>query len=314
MNVVDSRQGSEQNNEQTGAEITGEDRRQRCLKIMKKLFFSLLLGTIIAVCWVLVIHTLKWIAIKGNEFELLTVVQQQQQQQRQHLHQHRVGHQFMSIREAGSDFNGTIDDPLLNRTKLAAESEQARSRNRSTDNRLMRRQEDTAAGAKLDEELQASPVIERQTFAHKRVLHLSSIAGQQEQQQQEPPPPPQRQDKKKSNPSEPVMEPTMVDDELAARPESNYADELIPLSSQPESAAPSQTSGADSYFNAADSMLSEDKSGEDQPKRVAGLVYRAPFFTSWFISTWNILFMPVFALISSCCFMNEDNTTKKLLV
>ena len=47
---------------------------------------------------------------------------------------------------------------------------------------------------------------------------------------------------------------------------------------------------------------------------IAGLVYRAPFFTSWFVSTWNILFMPVFTLISSCCFRNEDSTTKKLLV
>jgi hypothetical protein len=43
------------------------------------------------------------------------------------------------------------------------------------------------------------------------------------------------------------------------------------------------------------------------------LVYRAPFFTSWFVSIWNIAFMPVFTIISSCCFRNEESTTKKLL-
>lgn len=58
--------------------------------------------------------------------------------------------------------------------------------------------------------------------------------------------------------------------------------------------------------------LVEQRTGSPTP--MASLVYRAPFFTSWFVSIWNILFMPVFTLISSCCFRNEDNTTKKLLV
>ena len=63
-----------------------------------------------------------------------------------------------------------------------------------------------------------------------------------------------------------------------------------------------------------DSKSSLDSGSLERSAPVAGLVYRAPFFTSWFVSIWNILFMPVFTLISSCCFRNEDSTTKKLLV
>ncbi|KAG9510336.1 Solute carrier family 35 member F4, partial [Fragariocoptes setiger] len=41
--------------------------------------------------------------------------------------------------------------------------------------------------------------------------------------------------------------------------------------------------------------------------------YEAPFFTAWFCSVWNILFMPMFTLISTCCFRHEDTTTRKLV-
>lgn len=280
------------------------------------------MGTIIAVCWVLAIHTLKWIAIKGNEFELLTVTRQQQEQLQQfqtrrvHYLRHKQSDAAKEDAPGGGDTGvrfKSIPDTDVSESRsplnIATNSTNNDTRGEISDasryilQRLIKRH-DVGHLAKVEPEREVartSPVIERQNLTHRRVPHLSSIAGQQQPKRQKPQP----QQSANKNSDDSLME--SLEDHIAR--EANNGDELSESPDQPTNLQSAQQS-SDGYIDQAASA----QIGDDQPKRVAGLVYRAPFFTSWFISTWNILYMPVFALISSCCFRNEDNTTKKLIV
>lgn len=323
---------------------------------MRKLFFSLLLGTIIAICWVLVIHTLKWIAIKGNEFESLTIVQQQQQQHR--FHQLRLRSslpttllddetgQLMATRDNGqiestmpkishlrvknqsSSLLMNNNDTLPSRNNASDERSSRSSSNSSNSaaiSRIFSRQRRQESSSSLDEKSYpdqsveaaafASATIQRQrtTPAHSKRLnlaHLNSIAGQQKQQHADGEAnefalvePAGGQSAKESN----------SDDSLTSNDDDDDVDdELKSLASQQHILEPHSIQ-AGGHSNQRPAGAGDHRMQPDE-KLVGGLAYRAPFFTSWFISTWNILFMPLFALISSCCFRNEDNTTKKLLV
>lgn len=280
---------------------------------MKKLFFSLLLGTIIAICWVLVIQTLKWIAIKGNEYEMLTMVQQQRANQLQYLRQPAASDPGAPFAGPTLESSGDIseDQSQLSSNKTqSSNTTQPETGTASSLARIIRRRQDVAESANSDaaheseDTAQSSPVIERQVHPHKRVLHLSSIATQRQRPQQQ-----QQQPSHKTSAgreSDELSVESTADDQLDR--EANDGDELIQLPSQTEDRPGS------SVHRETDPYLYQEQLGNDQPSKVASLIYRAPFFTTWFISIWNILFMPVFALISSCCFRNEDNTTKKLLV
>lgn len=93
------------------------------MQIMKKLFFSLVLGAIIAICWVMIIHTLKWIAIRGNEFEILNQQQQAAALLGPQQHQHRSSpvlqaeHLLQSAAAAG--FAMSAGESLLLKTPSA---------------------------------------------------------------------------------------------------------------------------------------------------------------------------------------------------
>ena len=147
--------------------------------------------------------------------------------------------------------------------------------------------------------------IDQQT--RKRVSQVGSIVSQEQtsQDKQRKPKPAYNQNDDRSD------EPTFIDHGVHSIAKDNSTNvEEIPSSDLDENGA--TASGPD---------LGQDQAGMPQQipngKATTGAqvaFYRAPFFTSWFVSVWNILFMPVFTLISSCCFRNEDSSTKKLLV
>lgn len=174
---------------------------------------------------------------------------------------------------------------------------------------------------------------ERQLF-QKRLMHLSSIVPQPQQQQQQ-------QRNRGSLPSygdtatPPIVMDTNYEDSLKSEATNGNSatsfdgetgdnlDQGQPSSWSGQgdgdgslaaaSNIPPQSSILDQQLGPNNQVLDSELLERGTPVQ-ASLVYRAPFFTSWFVSIWNILFMPVFTLISSCCFRNEDNTTKKLLV
>lgn len=170
---------------------------------------------------------------------------------------------------------------------------------------------------------------ERQLY-QKRLMHLSSIVPQ---------PQPQQQHRNRNLPgtdsfttTPPMVMDTSYEDSLkseanngnSAPSSSSFEENQDNLdlgqasNSWPRQADDSQISPQLNMLNGQQIGPTSNQIDSDVMERgapvQAGLVYRAPFFTSWFVSIWNILFMPVFTLISSCCFRNEDNTTKKLLV
>lgn len=78
---------------------------------------------------------------------------------------------------------------------------------------------------------------------------------------------------------------------------------------------PIDGAGSDPSSDANELATGQVRSAGTAPQQPpSAVVYRAPFFTSWYVSIWNVLFMPIFTLISSCCFRGEDSNTKKLLV
>lgn len=342
--------GSEQCNDQE------HEDRPSCYQIMKKLFFSLVLGTIVAICWVMIIHTLKWIAIKGNEFEMLNQQQQQQaagqpaqpQQPHQHHnpnHPQQQPHQQHSQQTQQSHHlhhrssSAALPPVLLLEQQLKhldapapADAGLLEWRRSPLSAGPMARLDGGAGDAKLvpPQKLNRPPEVERRRdkmrsrraasegadngaddddsndneppqtpggrLQSRRLAHLGSIAPQAQQLS--------------------TLGPAMVPDFSAT----NYQEE--PLKSEPilpneSSADPSRLDSFNSDWPSnpvGDNGLPPDAGALERATPLQAFAYKAPFFTSWFVSIWNILFMPVFALISSCCFRSEDTTTKKQLV
>lgn len=425
------------------------------MQIMKKLFFSLVLGTIIAICWVMIIHALKWIAIRGNEFELIN----QQMLLQQHAH-HRptpslsaasfqgtgggsgaaisagntnsissptasiemisaASHiENMDQANAGDSsattydklrssvlFLTTFENVVEDKTEPTKESElspvkpnhynnnnneQTTRKNISSrsvlffndDNnnttpiagrrkRLEKRlatANDDGAGDNDDNDndnsddsnsknatmsnplepdsqavivrenqhkSQTTPVHHHHQIQPKRVMHLSSIVHQQagavnKQQHKSTPTtnnnininnrninaPPvvlidlnnPNNNQEESLKSEPIAGGVPADGITIINPSAAQTE------TSPETGAISSSSASNNQDSSSSNQWPTRPSLERSTPQVAGLVYKAPFFTSWFVSSWNILFMPIFTLISSCCFRSEDSSTKKLLV
>lgn len=314
---------------------------------MRKLFFSLLLGIIIAICWVLIIHTLKWVAIQGNEFALTS----------QHQPQDELAKAKQAL--ASSHRSIVLQPPLpslpanvrLGRHLAAGvpegqegspTSEEARpppppgstgqpGKQTLPSSQLLKQISPDSSNE--PGEISTSPISAARS-ARQRRLHENP--GENENDDDD--------DGSDDGAAQPSIE-LGSRDGLAATPDKrprldhqrgrghDRTRQPGPSSSATITSTPMTTevSVNDWPHQAAPESNSERLSGEaglagdlDRPAQAApsstltasavGLPYRAPFFTSWFVSTWNILFMPVFTLISSCCFRNEDSNTKKLLV
>jgi len=323
---------------------------------MKKLFFSLVLGTIIAICWVMIIHTLKWIAVRGDEFEALRMQQfhhHRSQQLGSAAHQ-EDGPALRVSRMADApvplpapNWPRSSAPPIGNEAELArlqpgsstpaAAVLSQRLRGRGPKRRdglargeaqvlqvgraLQRRtnddeEDDNDSEIPTDSDLLSAQLattattsasqswLERQVQP-KRTPHLNvpSITPHRQQQQQQ-----QQQQKQRSAQTsiDGGRSSTVTPPEFALE----FGGEL-------RGKEPQEQLDTDEREPSLSEWPSQPVLAAGQLQRgapVAGLLYRAPFFTSWFVSTWNILFMPIFTLISSCCFRNEDSTTKKLLV
>uniref|UniRef100_A0A6G1S3Y8 Solute carrier family 35 member F4 n=1 Tax=Aceria tosichella TaxID=561515 RepID=A0A6G1S3Y8_9ACAR len=461
-NAMSSEQCNEQDNEDS----------PNCMQIMKKLFFSLVLGTIVAICWVMIIHTLKWIAIRGNEFELwqlqlqqqqqlllqahtqlqppsanynspdnihqanlllahqsIQVAKQQQQQTssntttaksnntmrtaegvsnetaatsaRPQLYQgdqeeadtglvgqrrrrRRRGHRMSNndTQASGRD-DDEIKEALDRRTRRAllgqpaptrASHEQfGRQAKRDNDashstavvpfasmitggrqqqlpgaNRRIKQstaQGDDDAGGQLPSLVGESGRIE-ELPQRRRLMQLSSISHEQVP----------RTNSNSNNNDKPVAA-----DQYRQRPTAGLANQqsagmrvlaemgdendeldssgndlttILPLGPQNQpmnNGALDQSAAASATMSILPTSPASGDPDQSAPQHLSSaierspapvdgqvgeaqvLVYKAPFFTSWFVSIWNIAFMPVFTIISSCCFRNEESTTKKLL-
>lgn len=308
------------------------------MQIMRKLFFSLLLGTLVAICWVLIIHTLKWIALKGNEFEasLGTTIQPQASASsptgvivqppsligdqlvhqgqplsasRRPLHLHLVQSvgqhqdstpQLHRLSPAAQPIQGVTQPAETGATVLAGHQPKKIQKNR----RRKRRRRTAQAGSseENDEAIQEVSLPPPPRLLKQAPL-MSSRRRPSPFATPSPPPP-------VTWPSDLLAGAESAGDESDADDDSTAGDSgpwLSPGGQQQQQPTSIQVQRPTSQVAAE----LADRSGQFN---TAGLMYKAPFFTSWFVSIWNILFMPIFTLISSCCFRNEDSTTKKLLV
>lgn len=256
---------------------------------MKKLFFSLVLGTIIAVCWVMIIHTLKWMAIRGNEFEGLLLQQQ------------AGASASASALAANQPARLPPGGALLERLARAPDGASGQLALTLKKPRAFAALEQTAA--RVGQQRRQEPQMQSQPQFQ---AHLRPRA------------------RRPGTPLLPATEEEPLKSEASFNAPSSSRDQLDQLEpDEPEAAAPQPPllqPQLDETAAAAEGEQQATPIASQLAERAASfvapnaLLYRAPFFTSWFVSTWNILFMPVFTLISSCCFRNEDNTTKKLLV
>lgn len=294
---------------------------------MKKLFFSLILGTIIAICWVTIIHTLKWIAIKGNEYELI----QQQNLHPLHRSLDNLAASETSAALAASDsilkFQSVVQPSGGNYDRLTRHREAVRS----SEPRLTRLDwgvgkaevSDVRRRRSLDDD---SSTADEEDDSSGQMGGKQLIVGMSIEQ---PDPKRMQGSWKRPNGGGGQQVPTKLkiaqdSDEARRTPPTTLTPPILDspqddsLRSEPPELPAERNSLAAELANGWPSPNSVARVPESAltggPNQRAGLVYRAPFFTSWFVSTWNILFMPVFTLISSCCFRNEDSSTKKLLV
>lgn len=391
---------------------------------MKKLFFSLVLGTLIAICWLMIIHTLKWIAIRGNEPLEWQEARQQQQQvgaaaaagQVVQFHQVQLEQVAAQFAAAPSNYKlgeqiGAVVAPTTTTTTTTSGYETSGAANESAVVGRARRGRHTRAkprhlSANLD--LEGSGGLRNSLASHLsgsadqiaavapdegapngqgRVLQLSSISRERppsqlapgrgapssarERQQQirannnkhantsgpkrlvasENDDDNDRDDRNNNNGNNNGNNGNNGDDDddgrrasdedendeldSSASGEPSQAQPLAPLPPQQDrdnnhqrrpqlkttaaaAAPPSDqdelvaSSAGGSASQAAEAAASAATNVESAPSARAFL-YRAPFFTSWFVSIWNIAFMPIFTIISSCCFRAEDSTTNKLL-
>lgn len=287
------------------------------MQIMKKLFFSLILGTIIAICWVMIIHTLKWIAIKGNEFELI-------QQQQAHDHKLAAAAAAAAASDSITNFRPQADqlgtaspfDRLSGAGQLALSSPpppRLEPSEGAAESGLAKRFLDDFDGDS-DDSGTGQPVAEM-SIEQQDPKQQAARRRERVQQANSNNNVPRRikiaqSDWTKSTPASGA--PAMLD----AAP---YNEETTLKSETPETSPATNSLVAE----LANGWPSSGPSSSRIPEAVASnnpnqphseLMFRAPFFTSWFVSIWNLLFMPVFGLISSCCFRGEDSSTKKLLV
>lgn len=245
---------------------------------MRKLFFSLILGTLIAICWLMIVHTLKWVAIRGQPLELLA-----------------GGGGGQLALGAGSSPPAALllaPAPALD----AAGAAQMRRRRRRQE--APGRPEEAAES----EEEEEPPPTRRPQTVGKALASIEQMADGLMRRSQ----------LAKLNAINSAPPPT-ASAETALSDAAENDPPPRPALPADEDAVGLQTGGRLAVGGGG-----QDASQVAAPPQTTTTAaqpnYRAPFFTSWFVSIWNILFMPVFTLISSCCFRNEDSSTKKLLV
>lgn len=384
-----------------------------CWQVMKKLFYSLLLGTLIALCWMIIIHTLKWIAIKGNESDQMgaTLLNPSSMASVNGFNNNLNPSPMASVLGPNRHFLNLPADSLLelgvakdqtgNRRRRLAQVAKVNSPEEASLIRLVDGKPLANNHLKRDEASQSDPftLLNKQTNARrlsnkvKQANKQSSVVAaaiqrvdnekkpsqndntlqqahktnskidtddqddefasnrynktnqdkrqaQQSQQSQQSQKSQKSQQPSRRSPSaiqdntnqlNPVAEltanfnaPTPI--ELAPSELGAEMDEEPTSSSSSATGNPFNTNAIGDQQNqnfvpqSRKAMPLENKSILSRAPLAAQsnlhstMFYRAPFFTSWFISCWNMLFMPVFTLISSCCFRGEDSTTKRLLV
>lgn len=283
------------------------------MQIMKKLLVSLLLSTLVAICWVLIIHTLKWIAIRGNDFEAaLSQAQASASMPAAAIVQAQVGTQLVQRSEPSLASHlghlqllGASAAPYPPNYRAAQQSAQqavrrvhsaGSSRNyelEKVDRRRARRRTRAAAQDGSNEE-------------NDEVGHETSLAPPASPRR---PASPAQSSPAQSSSARPITWPAELPTGADESVDDGQDEDGWPA---PAANRPGQVDQVQRQANQLAEL--QPSRAPSQGQLSPGLSYKAPFFTSWFVSIWNILFMPIFALISSCCFRNEDSTTKKLLV
>lgn len=392
--------GSEQCNEQD------QEDRPNCVQIMKKLFFSLLLGTIVAVCWVIIIHTLKWIALRGNEpfdssaqlmmiggtsggamqkpiatltssrrvgpaleqmfhsqlyssslestspsnanLQVSSLREEAGAQQYKRRRRRESGNGTQWAKEGGGEGRAAnaLTTQFNNGTTRANYGPIGGEERRRPTNRMMRRRQlpnteaDQSGEGDDDSSQPIASVLDHASLGRGPTSVRSDDNNEEEEQQQasklesqgQPPKvaasielqgQPRAATRRQQQQQRPADQKKRVI-QLGSIAANTFAPNSVGLSQDELPTIATTVPGVGELEPSGDPMeLGPAEQSPAQPQIVDAplppaahphLVYRAPFFTSWFVSIWNILFMPVFTLISSCCFRNEDSSTKKLLV
>lgn len=311
---------------------------------MKKLFYSLVLGTIIAVCWMIIIHTLKWVAIKGNEFDLSSGL----------LLPPGIMAQ-PSTAFVGSDGLVEVPPPSLHHGQqlpLRPPSSIMLTDGHSSEAPQMSPGKfghlpgssslgliATVPSSSIQHNLQASQINPKgsQKLAHTEHAQLIATPARNFGQTPNINPAqgahklnllPRGRTRRRRENANPLGD-TPADlgsganpnglNELVDQPrldmESDEESEMQPATHFDTTKQPDLMKPTHSLNNVWPSSTNLNSAQlERNNHQLPQSIYRAPFFTSWFVSIWNILFMPVFTLISSCCFRGEDSNTKRLLV
>lgn len=409
-----------------------------CWRVMKKLFYSFVLGTIIAICWMIIIHTLKWIALKGNEldqsFSLIpspspyinsyirpttteaigskSYMSNNKKKKEKGAHQlePQMSSAISSLIEMKDETNnkGRNEETGLDRDRdrdrdgdglgigigigMGNEAEDDKDTRRVVNHRIL------APGASLalmkpstetlgsidehgynrlrpttDQHQHQHPQLQLQHHQSSRIgpkrssnrgrrnafssmererkirgngvlidaPGVAPILDHHHHAQTDPSSPPhsptdldiESEDSSEENEDDANMQPA-VPQPTTRQSISSSSSSMKPLTNMPHIVSPNPlaTMGISSEEDEENSSSSHHRinNNDNNQMREAHLngahldknninlnnqiQFKAPFFTSWFVSMWNILFMPVFTLISSCCFRGEDSTTKRLLV
>lgn len=295
---------------------------------------SLLLSLLIALCWLIIIHTLKWLAIRSlnASSDMLTASATSNWSQ-------------LQTKVAGGGGGDTFQfaPHLSSAIAIADPSTSA----------------DQSAG--LDGDETAKPMVANLRLQQAALAAVNQRQHEQAWRRKPPPMPPEAADtnnqsandsfsvnsslrdsiddathaeatgtRQLRSPSRPVLSsdlrrrmmaghrrppnqlPPIQDEDLVAVPSSGDASlSSASLSSFEIGKLDDETA----QKQAASGVAGKPRPGNSvQAPAPPPLLFKAPFFTSWSMSVWNIFFAPVFTLISSCCFRSEDSATKKLLV
>ena len=297
------------------------------------------MGTLIAICWVLIIHTLKWVAIRGNQPELVENQTTEPDNNRLIMIETSPRGRLISERDSlgNQSTQQSTDIPLHSHLSPDADAQyeslprserdgpySKKVRHKKGENIMIGSQVHDSSHKNIDPQDDLFHTSKTQVAARRgknlAPSHELANAGPDNEQNtweagKEDQPLrlqsqidlTERQILNSGNQQQigPQPWPTRDGDSPTIFPTWNSSEDFQTNHNDPAESQHVQSAQVLKTFSPTSS-----KGTISEPQ----MLYKAPFFTTWFISIWNVLFMPIFAIISSCCFRNEDNSTKKLLV